>query len=97
VRGEAGTPPVRGVETVVMNPPFGAQRRGADRDFLRAAESLADAVYTVHNQGSLNFVESFVEGKVTDAFETTVDLPRVFEFHEKDERETPVEVYRIEA
>ena len=97
VRGEAGTPPVRGVETVVMNPPFGAQRRGADRDFLRAAESLADVVYTVHNQGSLNFVESFVEGKVTDAFETTVDLPRMFEFHEKDERETPVEVYRIEA
>lgn len=97
VHGDVRALPVRRVETVVMNPPFGAQRSGADRPFLRAAESVADTVYTVHNEGSLEFVESFVEGEVTDAFETTIDLQRSFEFHEEEEREIVVEVYRIEV
>ena len=97
VHGDARALPVRRVETVVMNPPFGAQSRGADRPFLRAAESVADTVYTVHNEGSLEFVESFVGGDVTDAFGTRINLPRSFEFHEKDEREIVVEVYRIEV
>jgi putative methylase len=97
VRGDVNALPVRRVETVVMNPPFGAQRSGADRPFLRAAESVADVVYTVHNNGSLEFVESFVEGEVTDAFETTIKLPRSFDFHKDEEREIVVEVYRIEV
>ena len=97
VRGDAGAVPVGRVETVVMNPPFGAQSRGADRPFLRATEDVADTVYTVHNEGSLGFVESFVTGEVTDAFETTIDLPHNFEFHERERRETVVEVYRIEV
>jgi putative methylase len=97
VRGDVSAVPVRHADTVVMNPPFGAQNRGADRPFLRAAENVADVIYTVHNEGSLEFVESFVDGEVTDAFETTIELPRSFDFHEEDEREIAVEVYRIEV
>lgn len=96
IRGDASAVPVSRVDTVVMNPPFGAQNEGADRPFLRAAEEVADVAYTVHNAGSLGFVEGFVNGEVTDAFETTMRLPRQFEFHEEDEREITVEVYRIE-
>jgi putative methylase len=97
VRGDVSRPPVADgtVDTVVMNPPFGAQNEGADRPFLRAAERAADVAYTVHNEGSLGFVESFVGGEVTDAFGTTVTLPRTFDFHDEDERRIGVEVYRI--
>jgi len=97
VHGEVNALPVRRVDTVVMNPPFGAQKRGADRPFLRAAEEVAEVVYTVHNEGSCDFVESFIDGEITDAFETSVGLERRFEFHDEDERETVVEVYRIET
>ncbi len=81
----------------VMNPPFGAQEPGADRPFLDAAERLADVVYSVHNTGSLEFVESYVEGEMTHAFESEVALPRKFEFHDDEVREVEVEVYRIES
>ncbi len=97
VRGDVGSVPVRQVDTVVMNPPFGAQKRGADRPFLRTAESVADTVYTVHNQGSRSFVESFVEGEITDAFEARIVLPHRFEFHDEEAREITVEIYRLSS
>ncbi|MDY6779264.1 MAG: METTL5 family protein [Halobacteria archaeon] len=86
--------------TVVMNPPFGAQKdnEGADRDFLEVASEVADTVYTVHNSGSRGFVESFVDdlgGEVTHAFEAEIGLPRSFEFHDEELREIDVEVYRL--
>ena len=36
-------------DTVVQNPPFGVQRRTADRRFLRKALEVANAVYSLHN------------------------------------------------
>jgi putative methylase len=35
--------------TVVQNPPFGVQKRGADRRFLDKSLKVADAVYSLHN------------------------------------------------
>ena len=35
--------------TVLQNPPFGVQKRGADRVFLEKALQVADAVYSLHN------------------------------------------------
>ncbi len=98
VRADVGGPPIcTSFDAAVMNPPFGAQDRGADRAFLRAAEELADVVYTVHNGGSLDFVEGFVDGDVTHAFEAELALKRSFDFHDEDRRRIPVEVYRIES
>jgi len=96
VRADVSRLPVvdKSFDTVVMNPPFGAQKRGADRPFLRAAERVADVSYSIHNAGSLGFVEDFIGGEVTHAFETTVELDRRFEFHEEESREIKVEVYR---
>lgn len=82
-------------DTVVMNPPFGAQKKGADRPFLRTAGRTADVAYSIHNSGSLDFVEGFVDGEVTDAFETTVRLKNSFGFHQEGSREIEVELYRI--
>jgi putative methylase len=36
-------------DTVVQNPPFGVQKRTADRRFLEKALEVADAVYSLHN------------------------------------------------
>jgi putative methylase len=93
-------PPVRETVTVLMNPPFGAQRGNehADRAFLRTAARLAGVSYSVHNEGSREFVEAFVDdesGEVTHAFAAELDLPRQFDFHEADVESLDVEVYRI--
>ncbi len=37
------------VDTVVQNPPFGVQKRGADRKFLEKALEVGDSVYSLHN------------------------------------------------
>jgi putative methylase len=36
-------------DTVVQNPPFGVQKRTADRRFLEKALELGDSVYSLHN------------------------------------------------
>ncbi len=85
--------------TVVSNPPFGAQRRGADRPFLEAAAELAAVSYTIHNEGSRTFVESFAAdhgGAVSHAFRATFELDRRFQFHEESSRTIEAEVFRIE-
>ena len=103
ILGDATRPPVvsLGPTTVVMNPPFGAQRgnEGADRAFLETAAELADVSYSIHNEGSRAFVEAFAGdegGAVTHAFAAEFELGRQFEFHEAARREIPVEVFRIE-
>jgi len=83
--------------TVVSNPPFGAQHRGADRPFLDAAVRLADVSYTVHNAGSRNFVESYISGrgKLTDAWGVELPLKAAFDHHRKRVEFINVEVYRV--
>jgi putative methylase len=93
-------PPSREDVTVLMNPPFGAQRGNehADRAFLATAARLAGVSYSVHNEGSREFVEAFAAdegGEVTHAFSAELDLPRQFDFHEADAEVIDVEVYRI--
>ncbi|MCW4018698.1 MAG: METTL5 family protein [Candidatus Bathyarchaeota archaeon] len=36
-------------DTVLQNPPFGVQKRNADRRFIKNALELGDAVYSLHN------------------------------------------------
>jgi len=102
VQGDATRPPLAiEAATVVMNPPFGAQRsrRHADRAFLEAAAGLGAVSYSVHNAGSRAFVEALARdhgGRVTRTFGATLDLDRQFPFHDRDRAELPVEVYRIE-
>jgi putative methylase len=84
-----------------MNPPFGAQngKAGADRAFLETAADIADVSYSIHNDGSREFVEAFATdngGKVTHAFAATFDVDRQFEFHDQDRAELDTELYRIE-
>ncbi|ELZ86102.1 putative RNA methylase [Haloferax elongans ATCC BAA-1513] len=105
VRGDATRLPLclseREPVTVLMNPPFGAQNENAhaDRAFLETIASLADVSYSVHNEGSKEFIEAFADdagADVTDAFRATFDLDHQFDFHEAERRELDAEVFRIE-
>lgn len=89
-----------GPTTVLMNPPFGAQRGNehADRAFLESAAAVADVSYSLHNEGSREFVDAFAEdngGTVTHAYAAEFDLPRSFDFHQDDSRTITVELFRI--
>jgi putative methylase len=103
VRGDATRPPLPASDevTVVMNPPFGAQdgQEGADRGFLAAAGTVAGISYSIHNAGSLDFLEAFATdhgGRVTDAFEAELALERTFDFHDADREAINAVVVRID-
>ena len=83
--------------TVIMNPPFGAQVRGSDRPFLVRALEVADVIYSIHNEGSYEFIKKFISPAViTDRYKVGFPLRRTFKFHKKDIEVVNVEIYRIE-
>jgi putative methylase len=84
-------------DTVVMNPPFGAQDPHADRPFVDAALVLAPVVYGIFNSGSLPFLEAYTAGRAVLEFAIGGILPlrRTLPFHRRDVMEIEVEVVRI--
>jgi putative methylase len=102
VQADATRIPLRpdGPTTVVMNPPFGAQRghEHADRAFLSTAAEIADVSYSVHNAGSQAFVEAFAAdngGEVTHAFAAEFDLDNQFDHHTAERYDIDTELFRI--
>jgi len=82
------------MDTVVMNPPFGAQNPHADRPFVNAALVIAPVTYGIFNRGSLSFLKGFVEGRaeIEGVIQGTLPLKRQFFFHRRDRKEIPVEI-----
>jgi len=88
-------------DTVLQNPPFGVQRRRADRKFLLKSLELAHRVYSLHKGGESNreFIKRFIEGqkgKVRGIFPMKLDIPRTFGFHTKTRYKVDVDLHRIE-
>ncbi|MEM4566402.1 MAG: METTL5 family protein [Archaeoglobaceae archaeon] len=85
--------------TVIMNPPFGIQKRHADRAFLEKAFEIAEKIYTIHSAGSEEFVKRTAEKNgflVTHVWRFLIPLRKTYSFHEKPFEEIAVEVFRIE-
>jgi putative methylase len=84
-------------DTVVMNPPFGAQEKGNDRPFLDKALEIGRAVYSIHNAGSADFVRGFIKGRgeITDIAALKFPIRHTFKFHKKEIALIDVELYRI--
>ncbi len=82
---------------VIMNPPFGAQKKGSDRPFLRKALELSSVVYSIHNAQSADFIKKFISPSVITEYRV-IDFPikRTFGFHKKERLVIKVEIYRIE-
>ena len=59
-------------DTVIMNPPFGSQRPGADRIFLEKALQISDQIWTIHMAETRSFIEKLVDergGKIEMGYE----------------------------
>ena len=89
-------------DTILQNPPFGVQRRRADRRFIKRSLELSSTVYSFHKGGESNreFIKRFIEGhggRVTHIFPMKMEIPRMFEFHTKRKRSIQVDLYRIEG
>jgi putative methylase len=85
-------------DTVVMNPPFGAQKRRSDRPFLRTAVSVGEVIYLLHNAVVNGFVRHFLEPhRVTDAIRVTLPIAHTFKFHKDEVRYVDAIIYRIEV
>ena len=76
-------------DTVLMNPPFGAQKSNlkADQKFLKKGFEIASVIYTLHLKKTLPYLERMIlmlGGEIT--YEKTYEFPIkwTFEFHEKE-------------
>jgi len=87
-------------DTVLMNPPFGSQRRHADRPFLDAALASGRVVYTFLNAKAEAYVRHRIEsaaGKITDRLAYAFPIPHTFAFHREELRRIEVVLYRLEV
>lgn len=86
-------------DTVVQNPPFGAQKRNADRAFIAKSIELAPRVYSLHNAVTEDFVRKMVESagatcKPVKRFK--FEIPYAFEFHRKPKESFSIVLLRFE-
>ena len=97
IRADVNTVSLKGIDTVIMNPPFGAQKASSgDRAFLSKAQKIARTIYSLHNLGSMGFVRSFVKPCVVqEVYRIPFPMKRCFEFHSQDIKIIEVELYRI--
>ena len=81
-------------DTVIMNPPFGAQMEHADRPFIDLALARADVVYGIFNAGSEQFISQYIadRAEITSVIAAEFSIPRTFFFHTEDKRDIPVEI-----
>lgn len=82
--------------TTLMNPPFGAREKGKDRPFISAALRTSEVIYSIHNHGSLAFIQKFIKPAViTHSYVARFPIKRTFDFHKKEREVIEVEIFRI--
>ena len=88
------------VDTVIMNPPFGAQKSNlkADRSFIEKGFEIADVIYSLHLTKTVSFIEKLVNslnGVINYSKEYTFPIKWMFDFHKKKEVKFDVTLLRI--
>jgi len=86
-------------DTALMNPPFGAQTKHADRPFIEKALQVAHRTYSLHNYGTEAFIEKLVSslGGVSLLVKRyKFEIPYAFEFHRKATESVSVVLLRFE-
>lgn len=85
---------------VMMNPPFGVHRRGADIAFLESAMSASDKIYSLHkySEKSLELIRRKASEKgfsVELIGIYNMEIPAMFETHRKRIHRFPIMMLRI--
>lgn len=89
-------------DTVIMNPPFGAQfaARHLDTAFVEAALRCATVVYSLHSAETAKHLERLGSGLGADVEFVTrysFPLPAQFRFHTREKVDVDVNLYRFET
>ncbi|CAN6172644.1 unnamed protein product [Urochloa humidicola] len=89
------------IDTVVMNPPFGTRKRGADMEFLCMGLKVASqAVYSLHKTSTREHIKKtalrdFNAISAEVLCELRYDLPQSYKFHKKKEVDIAVDLWRF--
>ncbi len=78
-------------DSVIMNPPYGTRTCHADTRFLERAFQLAPIIYSIHKSA---FVKSS-DRQVDHVRSMKMEIPHLFEFHEKKRATVEIDLYRI--
>jgi len=85
-------------DSVIMNPPYGTRTIHADTGFLEKAFQLAPVVYSIHKSSTREFLFQFVTRsgwKVDQVRSMRMEIPHLFQFHEKKRATVEVDLYRL--
>jgi putative methylase len=87
-------------DTVLMNPPFGAQKsnRNADRLFIEKGFEIAPVIYSLHLKKTIPFIEKMIHalhGELTYQNDYEFPIKWMFEFHEKEVVKYKITLLRI--
>ncbi|XP_078170063.1 S-adenosyl-L-methionine-dependent methyltransferases superfamily protein isoform X3 [Carex rostrata] len=89
------------VDTIVMNPPFGTRKKGADMDFLSLSLKVASrAVYSLHKTSTREHIKRTAlrdyNAKSAEVLcELRFDVPQMYKFHKKKEVDIAVDLWRF--
>ena len=97
IRADVNSVSLKGIDTVIINPPFRAQKASSgDRAFLSKAQKIARTIYSLRNLGGVGFVSGFVKPCVVqEVYRIPFPMKRCFAFHSQDIKISEVELYRI--
>jgi len=87
-------------DTVIMNPPFGAQKSNqkADRAFIEKGFEVADVLYSLHLAKTISFIDKMVSslgGEINYSKDYIFPIKWMFEFHKKEKINYDVILLRI--
>lgn len=88
--------------TVIMNPPFGAQKgnQKADRKFIEKGFDISKILYSIHLKKTIPFLEKMISslgGSITYQKDYVFPIRWTFEFHDKEVVYYDVTLLRIET
>lgn len=87
------------VDTIIQNPPFGVQKKGNDKIFLKVAINTSKVVYHFGKTEGSNFIRKAAEAnfaKVSDEWIFEYPIKAVYKFHSKKIHRFSVSCWRIE-
>ncbi|MCK4366084.1 MAG: methyltransferase [Thermoplasmatales archaeon] len=87
-------------DTVIMNPPFGAQKsnRWADRRFIEKGFEIAKVIYSLHLSKTLDFIEKMIlalGGEINYYKKYVFPIKHSFSFHNKKSLKFDVTLLKI--
>jgi putative methylase len=87
-------------DTIIMNPPFGAQKsnKKADRKFIEKGFEIADIIYSLHLSKTVPFIEKMVNslnGEINFNKKYNFPIKYTYNFHEKKVVNYEISLLRI--